>query len=67
MDVFEVIGALVAGVVAAAVEEVGAVGAGLGVLGEEGFPRGVVGGLVAFFPGDEVDGSARTWLKTSLL
>ena len=55
VDVFEVIGALVAGVVAATVEEVFAVGGGLPVLGDEGFPRGVGFRLIAFFPGDEVD------------
>jgi len=54
VDVFEVIGALVAGVVAAAVEELGAMSAGPGVVGDKSFPRG--GALIALFPGDEVDG-----------
>ena len=55
VDVFEVIGPVVAGVVALTGERVAAVGACGAVLGGEGFPRAVLVRLIALFPGDEVD------------
>jgi hypothetical protein len=48
MDVFEVIGSVILGVVALAVEGVGAVGACGSVFVKEGFPRSVGGGFIAF-------------------
>ena len=55
VDVFEVIGPVVAGVVTLAAEGVEAVGACGAVLGGEDFPWGVVFCLIVFFPSDEVD------------
>ena len=55
IDVLEVIGPLIAGVVALAVECVSTVGACEAVLGTEFFPRGVLVRLIAFFPGDKMD------------
>ena len=54
VDVFKVIGPVVAGVVALAVEGVGTVGACGAVLSAKAFPRNVLFRLIAFFPGDEM-------------